>query len=300
MKKKPQLSIVVLSCNTKDLLKDCLESLEKVKDEVTFEVIVPDNGSTDGSIEMLKEDFKWVKLIENGENLGFAAGNNRTRSYCKGEYVLFLNSDTIVKKKTLKKSIDYIKENKEIGALSCKLVLPTGELDKDARRSFPTPWVSFTHFSKLDRIFSKSPLFAQYWYGYMDENTIHEVDVIQGAYFLTRKKLLDEMAWFDEDYFLDGEDIDLCWKIKKRDFKILYYPEVSIIHVKGATKGKGRRNKKKVSLKERLKFRMAGVNSMEIFYKKRLWKQYPLLLNLLVLLGIKLLKLIRLMTILLS
>lgn len=293
MRKKPKLSIVILNCNTKDLLKDCLESLGKVKDEAAFEIIVSDNGSTDGSLEMLEKSFEWVKLVENKKNLGFAAGNNRARNYCKGEYVLFLNSDTIVKKNTLKKSLNYIKNNKEVGALTCKIVLPTGELDKDARRSFPTPWVALTHFSGLDRILPKSKILAKYWYGHISEDKTHEVDVLQGAYFLTRKKILDEVDWFDEDYFLDGEDIDLCWKIKEKGFKIIYYPEISIIHIKKATK-------KKESPGKRLKFRMAGVNSMEIFYKKRLWKQYPFLLNLLVLLGIKLLKLIRLVVVLLS
>lgn len=290
----PKLSIIVLSFNTKDLLRNCLLSLEKVKEELSFEVIVVDNASLDNSAKMVKKEFPRFKVVENKKNLGFAAGNNSAREYCQGEYILFLNSDTIVNKNVLKKTVRYMDKHKKVGALSCKLVLANGQMDKDARRSFPTPWVSLTHLVlRLDKLFPTSPLFARYWYGYISENRIHEVDVIQGAYFLSRKKILDKLNWFDEDYFLDGEDVDLCWRIWQLGFKILYYPKVYILHLKGASKGK-KDSKRKIALRSKLKFRMAGVNSMEIFYRKRLWDEYPFALNILVLTGIKILKLIRL------
>jgi GT2 family glycosyltransferase len=244
---------------------------------------------------MVRKHFPWVKVVENKKNLGFAAGNNRARPFCRGEFVLFLNSDTTVEKGTVKETIEYIKYNKKVGALTCKIELPSGNLDKDAIRSFPTPWIALTHFSKLDRLFNKSKLFSKYWYDYKSENVIQEVDVIQGAYFLTRKSLLDDVDWFDEDYFLDGEDIDLCWKIKRRGWKVIYYPKVKIIHHKGATKGKNKKAEKKVHLKKRIKFVMAGVDSMEIFYRKRLWNRYPLIVNYLVIFAIKTVKLTRLM-----
>ena len=161
-------------------------------------------------------------------------------------------------------------------------------MDKDARRSFITPWVGLTHLVlKLDRLFPESKTFAKYWYGYESPDKVHEVDVIQGAYFLTTKKVLDEVDWFDEDYFLDGEDIDICWKIKKTGMKIMYYPKVSIIHVKGASKGKKNNKDTNVTKKEKVKFRTQGVRSMEIFYRKRMWDQYPLILNYLVIVGIR-------------
>ncbi len=301
MKKNPSLSIIILNYNTKNLLKDCLLSLQKVRQEVSFEVIVTDNGSKDGSCEMLRKDFKWVKLVENKANIGFAAGNNRAKDYCNAENILFLNSDTIVHGGTLKKSLEYLDKNTKVGALTCKLNLLDGGVDKDTRRSFPTPWVSFTHLVLgLDRVFPKSPLFAKYWYGYIPEDKTHEVDVIQGAYFLTRRKILDKVGWFDEDYFLDGEDIDLCWKIREAGWKIVYFPEVSIIHLKGATKGINKKVKKKAPLTERIKFRASGVTSMEIFYRKRLWDKYPLPLNIIVIAGIKCLRITRVLKLLLS
>lgn len=294
-----KLSIVILSYNTKDLLKNCLESLKARKGEINFEVIIVDNGSSDGSPKMVKKHYSWTRLVENRKNLGFAKGNNEARSLCEGEFVLFLNSDTVVFKDALNKTVSFIEKNLEVGALTCKLTLPNGDLDRDTRRSFITPWVGFTHlFLRLDRLFPKSRIFSRYWYGYIDPNTTHEVDVLQGAFFLTRKSVLDKVGWFDEDYFLDGEDIDLSWKIKQEGWKIMYYPEAVVLHIKGASKGKNKKFKSEVSLKEKLKFNMAGVNSMEIFLKKRLWKKYPPILNYTTLLGIKLVKLGRLVGVL--
>ena len=298
---KKVLSIVILSYNTCDLLRDCLFSLEKVRNEVDFEVIVSDNGSVDDSAEMVKKEFPWIeKVIRIGKNLGFAQGNNRAKMYVSGKYVLFLNSDTLVGKDALRETVDYLDKHNEVGAITCRLVLPSGELDKDARRSFITPWIGLTHiFLKLDRLFPKSRLFSRYWYGYISPSEIHEVDAIQGAFFLTRKRILDDLGWFDEDYFLDGEDIDLSWRIKQNGWIIMYYPKVSITHIKGAAKGKNK-NYKYISLKEKLKYKMSGVNSMEIFYRKRLWSHYPIVLNVLVLLGIRTLKLLRIARLILS
>jgi len=291
--KQIELSIIILNYNTKKLLSDCLNSLKKVENELNFEVIVCDNGSKDGSIEMIKNSYKNVILVENNANLGFAKGNNTAKKIVKGKYILFLNSDTIVYRDTLLETLNYLKKHKDVGAVTCKLVLPNGKLDKDARRSFPTPFVALTHFSFLDRIFPTSQLFSKYWYGYIDENIVHEVDVIQGAYFMASKKILDKVGWFDEDYFLDAEDIDLSYKIKKLNLKLIYYPKVSILHIKGATKGKKSINKKKPSLKNRIKYKVNGVNSMKIFYKKHLWKKYPFYINYLVLLGIYTIKFVR-------
>src|SRR3989337_2127188 len=247
--KRPNLSIIILNHNTVALTRNCLASIEKNRNEVPLEVIVSDNGSSDGSLEMTREEFPWVKVVENETNLGFADGKH---------------------------------------------------LDKDARRGFPTPWVALTHFSGLDRLLPNSKLFAKYWYGGVPEDKVQEVDVIQGAYFLSPKKLLDKVGWFDEAYFLDGEDIDLCWKIHEAGKKIIYYPKASIIHLKGATKGKNKKTNVEVSLKNKIKFRMSSVNSMEIFYRKRMWKRYPILVNILVVLGIKCLKGLRLIKLLLS
>lgn len=288
---KSDLSIIILSFNTKDLLRDCLNSLKRVEREISFEVIVADNGSVDGSLLMVKKEFPSVTVLDNKTNVGFAKGNNAARKIAKGKYVLFLNSDTVVYKGVLKECVDFLKKNPDVGAITCKLVLANGKVDKDIRRRFPTPWVSFNRL-----VLGNGRL---YWYEDISPNKIHEVDAIQGAFHLSPRRVLDEVNWFSEDYFLDGEDIDLCYKIREAGYKIYYYPKVKILHLKGASKGKYE-TKKKVPLASRLKFRMASVNSMEIFYKKHLWKRYPVALSLLVLTGIKCLKVARFVKTILS
>jgi hypothetical protein len=275
LKSSPKLSIIIVSFNTKKLLRECLLSLERVRGEVSFEVIVSDNGSEDGSVDMVK-NFSWVKLIENRQNLGFAKGNNVAREVASGEYILFLNSDTRVFKNTLKESTTYLAKHKDVGSLTCKIVLPNGRLDRDTRRRFPTPMIA------AKRLFLGLP--RDYWYLDVNPEKTHEVEVVQGAFHLTRKKVLDKVDWFDEDYFLDGEDVDLCWKIKQLGYKIIYYPKVSITHVKRASK---RFNRNSLTV-------TSGIKAMEIFYRKRLWNKYPFYINYLVLFGIKILLLVRL------
>ncbi|CAN5344613.1 glycosyltransferase family 2 protein [soil metagenome] len=272
-----KLSIVILNFNTKELTLKCVDSILKNTTGVDYEILVVDNGSD----EKIPKSKKY-RLIESKENLGFAGGNNLARKFVKGEYVLFLNSDTEVYKNTLKETVNYLNKNKDVGGVTVKMILPNGKLDRDARRSFPTPWVSITHFSGLDKLFPKSKLFARYWYGYKSTDEIAEVDVFQGAFFMTRKVILEKVGWFSEDYFLDGEDLDLSWKIKNEGWKLIYYPNVSILHIKKASK-------KKRSLKSK----MAGVNSMEIFYIKHQWENYPLILNLVVIIAIYFMKMTR-------
>jgi hypothetical protein len=279
-----ELSIIILNYNTKELLADCLNSIKKYEDEISLEVIVSDNASSDGSAQMVKKKFPWVKLLT-GENSGFSKGNNRARPYVHGDMVLFLNPDTVVTKGVLQKTTEYLINHKEVGALSCKLVLPSGELDKDARRRFPTPGIAFM------KLFLGNG--KRYWYEGVDPNKIQEVDAIQGAFFLTWKSTLDKVNWFSEEYFFNGEDLDLCWKIKKDGWKIIYYPDVFIYHLKGASTGKSKFWKPKIAPSHKVRVKMSAVDAMEIFYRKNLWSSYPLIFNLFVILGIKIFKLFR-------
>lgn len=280
----PKLSIIILNYNTKELLSDCLKSVKEHMNEVPMEVIVSDNSSTDGSQIMIKKNFPWVKFIE-GENEGFSKGNNRAKPYVKGKMVLFLNPDTIVYKDVFAKTVRYLEEHPKVGAVTCKLVLSDGSMDKDIRRKFPTPRISF---NKL--VLGKT---REYYYEYIPESATHEVEAIQGAFFLSYKKLLDKVGWFDERYFFDGEDVDLCYQIHKAGYSLVYYPDVHITHLKGVTKVKVKKWRFKVTDAQRKKLRLAGVASMELFYRKNLWDKYPLIFNYLIVLGINLFKIVR-------
>ena len=279
---KPELSIIILNYNTKELLEDCLNSVKDHMSEVNLEVIVSDNASNDGSPEMIKKKFPWVKYTE-GPNEGFSKGNNRARNLVEGEMVLFLNPDTVVHKDVFVKTTKFLKEHKDAGAVTCKLVLANGKLDKDIRRRFPIPRIAFEHLAL--------GLNKNYWYEDIPETETHEVEAIQGAFFLTWKKILDKVGWFDEEYFFDGEDIDLCYQIHKAGYKLYYYPETTVTHLKGVTKVS--KWKYKVSPQQRKKIRLAGVASMERFFRKNLWKKYPLIFDYFVVFGINMFKIVR-------
>lgn len=281
---KPLLSVIILNYNTKELLEDCLNSVKAHMDEVPMEVIVSDNSSNDGSPEMVKKKFPWVKYTE-GPNEGFSKGNNRARPLVEGDIVLFLNPDTIVHKDVFFKTVRYLKEHPDVGAVTCKLVLQNGQMDKDIRRRFPTPWVSFQRLVLgIDKHF---------YYDNIPQDATHEVEAIQGAFFLTWKKLLDKVGWFDEGYFFDGEDLDLCYQIHKAGYKLIFYPETTVTHLKGVTKGKVKKWRHKLTPQQRKRIRLAGVASMERFFKKNLWKKYPVLFNYFVIIGINLFKVVR-------
>lgn len=279
---KIEVSIIIVSYNTRELLVSCIKSIIK-NAKLNFEIIVSDNGSTDGTIETIEKEYKDVVLLKNGVNLGFAKANNMGRGVARGKYILFLNPDTELHADTLPETLSVLSKDSKLGAVTCKVILPNGDLDPDTRRSFPTPFVSLTHMLKLDKVFKGNRTFDKYWYGYIDANETHEIDSLQGAYMLTKKEVLDKVGWFDESYFLDGEDIDLCWKIHEAKYKILYYPKVTILHIKKGSKSRNRS----------LRSVIGGVDAMLIFYKKRLWSKYPLVVNLLVVSGIYLLKVVR-------
>lgn len=281
---KPLLSVIILNYNTKELLEDCLNSVKAHMDEVSMEVIVSDNSSDDGSPEMVKKKFPWVKYTE-GSNDGFSKGNNRAKPLVEGDMVLFLNPDTVVHKDVFFKTVRYLKEHPDVGAVTCKLVLANGQMDKDIRRRFPTPWVSFQRLVLgMDKYF---------YYDNIPQDATHEVEAIQGAFFLTWKKILDKVGWFDEGYFFDGEDLDLCYQIHKAGYKLIFYPETTVTHLKGVTKGKVKKWRHKLTPQQRKKIRLAGVASMERFFKKNLWKEYPLWFDYFVIIGINLFKIVR-------
>lgn len=280
-KTKQDLSIIILNYNTKELLKNCLQSIYSIKDKLSFEVIVADNGSHDGSLEMVKNDFHKVKVIDNEDNLGFAAGNNRGVPLSNGRFVLFLNSDTIVPSETLDYMVKFMDSDPSIGISTCQIDLKIGGLDLDSHRGFPTPWNSFCYFSGLAKIFPKSRVFNGYHLGHLDLKSVHEIDACVGAFLMIRREIGDKLKWWDEDYFFYGEDLDLCFRAKQLGYKIMYNPNVKIIHYKGASSGVRKESARFTTATDETRRRVAkaSVDAMRVFYKKHYSSKYPYAIN---------------------
>ncbi|MCL5435174.1 MAG: glycosyltransferase family 2 protein [Patescibacteria group bacterium] len=288
------LSIVIVSYNTKDFLNNCLESVQKTAKDFTYEIIVVDNASKDGSVGLVRKKFKDVTLITNKENLGFSKANNLGVKKSSGRYVLFLNSDTVVYPNTLKYMIDFMDKEKEAGAVTCKLEMPSGKIDDASHRGFPTPWNAFTHFSGASKLLGKTKIFGGYNLGYLNLSKTHEIDALAGAFMLVRRKAGEDAGWWDEDYFFYGEDIDFCYILKQKGWKIYYVPEVSILHYKGVTGGIKKHSKHITTADEetRVKSQKERFRAMRLFYKKHYEQKYPWVVTRLVYFGISLKQLI--------
>lgn len=281
-----KLAIVTISYNTKDVLRNCLQSLRDIDDlEINkdFHVIVAENGSSDGSLEMLQTEFPDITLQNNNANIGFSRGNNSCLPYVHEscEYVLFLNSDTTVPTGTLSEMLDFMDNHRDVGLSTCKVMLTNGDIDWDCHRGFPTAWVALTRILGLNRVFPQSKMFNQYYQGWKDMNTTHEIDACVGAFMLVRKKVGNEIEWWDEDYFLNGEDIDFCYCVKEKGYKVMYHPKVTIMHYRGVSKGT-RKESKKLSNAQRKRKEMvahASVDAMQLFYNKHYRSKDPWIVN---------------------
>lgn len=285
------LSIIIVSFNTRQLLDDCLAAIAAADTPPGgLEVIVVDNASQDGSQEMVAQKYPDMRLLALSENLGFAAANNRGTAVAQGDYILFLNSDTRIDPDALAKPLAYMRGQPQIGALTVRLVYPSGQRDPDNHRGFPTPWNAVCHFSGLSKLFPQNPIFNGYFQGYADFHQSHAVDVIAGSYMLMPRSLVDELGGWDETYFFYGEDIDFCYRIRQTGRQIVYYPHVTVLHYKGASSGlrKESADIARPPKETRVKVAKESVRAMQLFYQKFYSEQYPPLVTGLVLAGIRL------------
>lgn len=263
------LDIVINAFNVKPLVLDCLASIYKQKGKNDkWRVIICDMASHDGTIDAVKKKFPQVVVLASKKDLGFAKGNNFARKSVNADNVLFLNADTVVVGNVLQKTLSILDESKDIGAVGCRVMLPTGKLDYSCHRGLPTIWNSFCHFSGLSKIFPKAKYFAGYEATHLDYTKSHEIDCITGAYLMIRKKILDKINWWDEDYFWNGEDIEMCYKVKRLDYKIWYEASVKIIHYKGSSSGLQSTAKLVVPKEEKIGRAKDSTRSMRIFIQK--------------------------------
>jgi hypothetical protein len=228
------ISIVIVNYNVADALDNCLMSIHKANTgSRNLEIFVVDNNSVDNSVEMVEEKYPEVNLIVNRKNIGYAKANNIALKKASGKYILILNPDTILEEGTFEKMIAFAEKNEKAGAITSKLIRTNGKLDYACKRSFPSFKVALPRILGLSKIFPKSKTFGKYNLTYLDEDKTWEVEAICGAFMFIPLKVLNEVGYFDEDYFMYGEDLDLCFRIGKKGYRIFYYPEVHTIHLKG-------------------------------------------------------------------
>lgn len=230
------LTIIILNYNGRFWLKQTLETLKKAylqETKLQVKVIVVDNNSSDDSVKMLRQSFRWAELIVLEENIGFAGGNNAALATVTSAYVMLLNSDTeITEQSNFDQLIEVMEETADIAVITPKVVLSDGELDPACHRGEPTLWASLSYFLGLETLFPNSKLFSEYHQYYKDLNTIHEIDACSGAAMVVRMSAVKQVGYLDDQFFMYGEDLDWCKRFRDAGYRILYYPLVTVLHHK--------------------------------------------------------------------
>lgn len=225
-----RLSVILINLNTRDFLQACLRSMKSRLSDPSFEVILVDNGSTDGSLEMVQSEFPEVRVFPQGKNLGFTRANNIGLREARGQYLLVLNSDTEIIGDALEKMCDYMDAHPDVGALGPKLLNPDGTRQLSCRR-FPSYRTALFHrYSLLTRLFPRNRFSAEYLMTGISDDEACETDWVSGAALLTRRETIEQVGLFDEDYFIYAEDVDWCYRMKQAGWRVVYFPSAHILH----------------------------------------------------------------------
>jgi GT2 family glycosyltransferase len=230
------LDVGIVAYRSRQLLRDCLDSLREHAPARPMHVVVVDNDSRDGTVELVRE-LPGVELVEAGRNLGFAAATNIAIGRGSARYFLALNPDTRMQAGVLDHLLELMDEHPEIGICGCRLEREDGGFDHAARRAFPTPLGALAHFTRIGRGNGAPAALAQYRAPGVERGP---VDAVNGAFMLIRRRALDEVGRFDEGYWLYMEDLDLCYRFAQAGWVTWYEPSVAVTHVKGGTSGKNR------------------------------------------------------------
>ncbi len=235
----PLLSVVIVAYKSRAEIGACLESLPQEIDDRLVEIVVIDNFPADGTSAFVGEAFPWVTLLDPGENLGFGAANNLGFDASDGECVLFLNPDTICNRPALEHLVCRVRSDPTIGLISPRLVRADGSMDLACRRSLPTAWDGFCRASGLAARFPSVKLFSGYNLTHLPDNGVYDVGAINGAFMLARREVLEAVAdpgpplVFDERFFMYGDDLDLCVRVGRAGYRIVYDGTHEIVHLKG-------------------------------------------------------------------
>lgn len=227
-----KLSVIIVNYNVCHYLAQCLRSVQASARGIETEIFVVDNASQDGSPQYLQPRFPDIHFIFNSRNVGFGRANNQAVHLAKGQYILFLNPDTLLTEDTLNESLAYAERQHNMGALGVRMLGDNGRFAPESRRGLPTPWTSFCKITGLTTLFPHSRRFGRYYMGYLDEMQPAEIEIVSGAFMLVRREALETAGLFDPTFFMYGEDIDLSYRLLKSGYVNHYYP-TSILHYKG-------------------------------------------------------------------
>lgn len=226
------ISIIIVSWNVSPLLRRCLQSIRpevETVDGLSAEVFVVDNASSDGTVEMVRSEFPWVRLIENHRNVGFTKANNQAASLAGGRYIMPLNPDTEVAAGALRTLTRFMDAHPEAAVIGPKLLFPNGRV-QSSRRRFPRYSTAFIESTILQRYFPKHPLLEEYYLADVSDDRVQSVDWVVGACMLIRSEALGSSKLFDERYFMYSEEMDLCYRLKKAGWQVIYHPGAVVVH----------------------------------------------------------------------
>ncbi len=226
-------TVIIVTHNSNDYLPICLTSIDESAKGFNFQVIVVDNDSTQPPRNLFEEDFAYVEWIESKENLGFGKACNLGVTHSVYNNLFFINPDTLLSESTFSEMLNFIENNEGLGIVGCKILNGDGTLQAACRRNFPSPSGAIYHTLGLDTLFPQNKVFGQYNLTYLSEDETHELDAISGSFFWIHKDIYQKINGFDEAFFLYGEDLDLCYRVKKLGLKNVYFPGVKVMHFKG-------------------------------------------------------------------
>lgn len=235
--KSVDLSIVIVSYNTKELTRHCLECVKKFAEDISYEVLVIDNASIDGSADMVAEEFSWVTLIRLSANRGFAGGNIPGMKNASGKYILLLNSDAFLSEGILHKTISFMDRHHKIGILGCRLINSDGTFQPSARM-LPSPLNKILQITGLAAHFPKSRFLGRADLTWWDHSVPRSVGWVVGAFFLIRRKTMEELGFLDDRYFLYFEEVDYCLTAKRAGWEVVFYPHAHVVHLAGQSAAK--------------------------------------------------------------
>jgi GT2 family glycosyltransferase len=279
------LAIIIVSYNSKEFLSACLDTLKVAVEGITATVWVVDNGGNDGTADWVKQHYPWCEVIDSRENGGYSFGNNLGLKAAgfpnepRFRYAMLLNPDTETPPDALHKMLAYMESHPDVGVLGPRLELADGSLDLACRRGEPTPLTSFYYIFGMSRIFPNSVRLARYNMTFLPETQTADVDSVVGACMLMRGEALQKAGLMDESFFMYGEDLDLNIRIKRQRYRVVYWPEVTVKHLKGTS-----------TRKVPVRMIHAFYDAMIFFHRKHYASQYPAPFNWMVYAGIELVR----------